>query len=438
MAITPQLTATTKTGQVKSRQLGILVTSSFIGTTLEAFDFNVYAFLTPLVFNKLFFPQLTPAIATIASFSVFAVGFLSRPLGGVVFGHFGDRTGRKPMMVVTLLLMGVSTAAIGLIPSYASIGIWAPITLTALRFLQGIAYGGESSVSPLLVSESTPDKRRGFYTALTYSGILGGVLLSAVTVDLVGRLGSEEMLSWGWRVPFLLSIVGVAVGMYFRLKVEESPTFMAKIAKNRPLPVPIIDVLRSYKMPTLITALISMTLACMYYFFAVFGLSYAVQTAHVQPAKLFEGIIIGNIVALIFMPLCGLLSDVIGRRPVIAACFVTCALFAVFGFFPLLRLGDGPYLFLATAVPAVLAPLAFGPSAALFAELYDDARVRFSGGALGRQVGTLLGGLLPVVSASIMAATTSGLTYVIILFVGICAVTTGATYMTRETKNIPL
>ncbi len=439
MEVTPQPAVMTDAGQVKSRQIGNLVISSFIGTALDAFDFNVYAFLTTLVFNKLFFPELTPAIATIASFGVFAVGFLSRPLGGVIFGHFGDRTGRKPMMVVTLLLMGVTTAAIGFIPSYASIGVWAPITLTVLRFFQGFAFGGESSAAPLLVSESTPDNRRGLYSAWSYSGILGGVLLAALTVYLVSRLSSEDLLSWGWRVPFVLSIVGVAIGMYFRLNIDESPIFIAKIAKHHALRVPIMDVLRSYKMPTLIATLISMTLAAMYYFFAVFGLSYAVQTVHVPAAKLFQGIIIGNVIALIIMPLFGLLSDTIGRRPVIAACFVGTALFAVFGFFPILRMGDGPYLFLATAIPAILAPVAFGPSAAFIAEIFDDARIRFSGSALSRQIGNVLGGILPLLCAAIMAAfSTSGLTYVIILFVGICAVSAVATYMTPETKNIPL
>jgi len=423
--------------KIKSSQFARLIVSSFIGTSLESFDFNIYTLLTPLVFNRLFFPQLDPAIATIASFSVLAVGLFSRPLGGVLLGHFGDRIGRKPTMVFTLLLIGVSTALIGLIPTYDTIGIWAPVILTVMRFLQGIAFGGETSAAPVLVSESTSARWRGTWSALATTGILGGVLPAAAVVAAVAQLPNEEMLSWGWRVPFVGSLAVVLVGIYIRLKVEESPIFTAKVAGKKALRLPIAEVLRNYKKPTVIAMLISMSQSGIFFFTATFGLSYAVQNLHLQRDILLEGLMIGNAIGTFTITLCGWLSDIIGRRPVMASCFIGSALYVWLGYFQLMETGQTFYVMLAVAVsPAILQPLSLGPGAALFSEYYSDARLRFSGFAIGKQLGNVIGGgLLPVLSASVLAATNNSLSYVIVLFGILNMLSTVATYMMPETKN---
>ena len=423
--------------QMSSSQFWRLIVSSFLGTTLESFDFNIYTLLTPLVFNRVFFPQLEPAIATIASFSIFAVGIFSRPLGGVLFGHFGDRIGRKPTMVFTLLLVGVSTALMGIIPAYETIGIWAPIIMTVLRFLQGVAFGGETTAAPVLVSESTSARWRGTWSALATTGILGGVLPAAAAVAWVAHLPTEDMLSWGWRVPFIGSVAVVLVGLYVRLKVEESPVFKAKVAGKKALRVPVAEVLRNFKKPTIIIMLISMSQSGIFFFTATFGLSYAVQNLHLQRDTLLEGLMIGNAIGIFTITFFGWLSDIIGRRPVMAACFVGSALYVWLGYFQLMATGETFYIMLAVAVsPAILQPLSLGSGAAMFSEFFSDARLRFSGFGLAKQLGNVLGGgLLPVASASIMAATNNSLVYVIMLFGALNTLSAVATYMMPETKN---
>lgn len=438
MSSTVAQSAAAEKADMKSPQFVRLIVSSFLGTTLESFDFNIYTLLTPLVFNRLFFPQLEPAIATIASFSVLAVGLFSRPLGGIIFGHFGDRIGRKPTMVFTLLLIGVSTALIGFIPTYEAIGIWAPVMLTILRFLQGVAYGGETSAAPVLVSESTSARWRGTWSALATTGILGGVLPAAAVVALVSKLPTEDMLSWGWRLPFIGSLAVVLVGLYIRLKVEESPIFKAKVeGGKKALRLPLAEVLRNYKRPTVIAMLISMSQTGIFYFTATFGLAYAVQNLHLPRDTLLEGLMIGNAIGTCTITLFGWLSDIIGRRPVMASCFIGSALYVGFAYFPLMAMGTPFYIMLAVAVsPAILQPLSLGPGAAMFSEYYTDARLRFSGFAIGKQLGNVIGGgLLPVAAASIMAATSNSLVYVLVLFGALNLLSAIATYMMPETKN---
>src|SRR5688572_23334803 len=228
-----------------------MLVSCFLGTTIEWYDFLVYGFLAPLAFNTLFFPALSPLAGTIAVFGVFAVGFAARPLGGVFFAHYGDRIGRKPIMVSTLVLMGASTTAMGLTPTYAQIGIAAPVILTCLRFLQGFSLGGESAAGPLLAMESAPGNRRGLFAALVSAGAAAGTVLGALAVFVVGALPSEQLLSWGWRLPFIVSAPIFAVSFYVRMKVEESPAFQQAIARAAPERVPLLAVLRRCKVPTL-------------------------------------------------------------------------------------------------------------------------------------------------------------------------------------------
>jgi len=223
----------------------------FLGTTIEWYDFLLYGFLAPLVFDRLFFPRLDPLIGTIAVFGVFAIGFAARPIGGLFFGHFGDRIGRKPIMVTTLTLMGAATTLIGLVPTHAQIGIAAPLILVCLRFVQGFALGGESAAGPLLAMESAPGHRRGLFAAIVATGAAAGTVLGALAAFAVGALPEEQLVSWGWRLPFLASAAIFAIGLYVRLKVAESPVFEAAIASEQPARVPLLSVLKHRKTPAI-------------------------------------------------------------------------------------------------------------------------------------------------------------------------------------------
>lgn len=433
-----EATADVRWSMSDTTQLRRLVVSSFLGTALEAFDFIVYALLTPVAFNPLFFPTLSPGVATVASLSVFAVGIVARPLGGIFFGHIGDRLGRKTTMILSLSLMGLATAAIGLTPTYQMIGIAAAVVLAFLRFLQGFAYGGENSSAPVFVAESSPPHRRGLYTSWCASGVPAGIALSGVVVNMVAWLPNADMLAWGWRVPFLLSVIAVAIGLYFRLRIVESPVFLASIAAAKPYRLPVAEVLRCYKAPTSIATVVSLGQTATFYFTAVFGLSYAIQTLHLAKPTALLGISIGNVIGILLTPFFGYVSDLVGRRIVMAASFAAAAIYVPLAFFPLLQTGVWLNVVLAMAIPgALLQPLSLGISYVFFAELFADARVRFSGVALGKQVGNVLGaGVLPVISASMLVAGSGQLRYVEAQFVAINLAAIIAAYANQETKDM--
>ena len=414
-----------------------MLASCFLGTTIEWYDFLVYGFLAPLALNRLFFPTLSPLAGTIAGFSVFAVGFAARPLGGVVFAHFGDRVGRKPIMVATLVLMGASTTAIGLIPTFDSIGIAAPIVLVCLRFLQGFSLGGESAAAPLLAMESAPGNTRGLFAALVSSGAAAGTVLGALAAFAVGALPQEQLLSWGWRVPFLASAFIFAVSLYVRMKVEESPAFQRAVARKPPERVPLLAVLRRCKIPTLQVLLCAMAESSTFYFTAVFGLSYGIQTLGIGNGLLLSGVAIGNAVGIVSNPLFGALSDRVGRRPLLGASYLLAAVYVLVLFFPMLRTGDPAIIILAMAIPgALLQPMSLAVSGSFYPERFDDARLRLSGVTLGRQFGTILGGgIMPMVSASLLAWSSGSLTWVLTYFVLVCAVALGAVISSRETAG---
>ena len=296
-----------------------MLVSCFLGTTIEWYDFLVYGFLTPVAFNALFFPSLSPLAGTIAGFGVFAVGFAARPIGGVFFAHFGDRVGRKPIMVSTLILMGASTTLMGLTPTFAQIGIAAPLVLVTLRFLQGFSLGGESAAGPLLAMESAPGNRRGLFAALVSAGAAAGTVLGALAVFAVGALPREDLLSWGWRLPFIASAPIFAISFYVRMKVEESPIFQRAVERAAPERVPLFAVLERYKVATLQVLLCAMAESSTFYFTSIFGLSYGIQTLKLGNSLLLSGVAIGNAIGIITNPLFGALSDRIGRRPLLLA-----------------------------------------------------------------------------------------------------------------------
>ena len=314
-----------------------MLVSCFLGTTIEWYDFLVYAFLAPLAFDQLFFPSLSPLAGNIAVFGVFAVGFAARPLGGAFFAHFGDRLGRKPIMVSTLALMGGSTTAMGLVPTYEHIGIAAPIVLVCLRFLQGFSLGGESAAGPLLATESAPGNTRGLFASLVSSGAAAGPTLGALAAFAVGGLPRDQLLSWGWRLPFLASAPIFAISFYVRMKVEESPAFQRVLERAVPERVPMLAVLRRGKTGALQVLLCAMAESSTFYFTSVFGLSYGIQTLHLRNSLLLSGVAIGNAVGILTNPLFGALSDRVGRRPLLASSYLLSAAYVLFLFFPLLR-----------------------------------------------------------------------------------------------------
>lgn len=417
-----------------------LLLSGFLGTTIEWYDFMIYGFLAPVVFNRLFFPQVGTLNATIAVFGVFAVGFAARPLGGLFFSHFGDRIGRKPIMVMTLILAGFSTTAIGLIPTYAQLGVMAALLLTVLRFLQGFALGGESGAGPVLAMESAPNGRRGVFAAFVQSGAAAGTTLGALAAFLVGSMPEDEMLSWGWRVPFIASAVIFAIGFYVRVKVEESPVFRSAIAHNEPERVPIVAVLRRCKKPALLVLMCALAESAVFYFTSIFSLSYGMQTLHLSRQWLLGGVVLGNVIGVVTNPLLGALSDRIGRRTLLGAAYGLSGLYVLLLFFPLLRTANPVLVVTAMTIPgAILQPMSLAVSGAFYAELFDDARLRFSGVSLGRQFGTILGGgVMPMISASLLAMSGGDLRWVIAYFVVICAIAFSATRIAHETAHSEL
>lgn len=414
-----------------------MLVSCFLGTTIEWYDFLVYGFLAPLVFDRLFFPKLSPLIGTIAVFGVFAVGFAARPLGGVFFAHFGDRVGRKPIMVSTLILMGVSTTAIGLTPTYAQMGLAAPVILVCLRFLQGFSLGGESAAGPLLAMESAPGHRRGLFAALVSSGAAAGTVLGALAASAVGALPDEQLLSWGWRLPFLASAVIFVIGLYVRMKVAESPIFEQAVARAAPERVPVLTVLRRRKKPTLQVMLCAMAESSTFYFTSVFGLSYGLQALHLSNGVLLSGVVIGNALGIVTNPAFGALSDRIGRRPLLMASYGLAAVYVATVFFPMLSTREPLLVILAMAIPgAVLQPMSLAVTGSFYPERFDDARLRLSGVSLGRQLGTILGGgLMPMIAASLLALAGGALTWAISYFVIVCAIAVAAVISARETAH---
>ena len=424
------------THETVSRPNRRMLASCFLGTTIEWYDFLIYGFLAPLVFGRLFFPSFEPLVRTIAVFGVFAIGFAARPIGGLVFGHFGDRIGRKPIMVATLTLVGVATTAIGLTPTYASIGIAAPVILVGLRFIQGFALGAESVAGPLLAMESAPRHRRGLFASIVVTGNAMGTVLGALAAFVVGMLPDRDLVSWGWRMPFLASAVVFAIALYVRLKVAESPEFLAAIERDNAERVPLLAVLERRKRPALQVLLCAMAESSTFYFLSVFGLFYGIQTLKLDNSLLLGGVVIGNAIGFVTYPLAGALSDRFGRWPLIATAHLLSALYVLFAFFSLLATRDPVVVVLAMAIPgAILQPLSIAVTGSFYPELFDDPRLRLSGVSLGRQLGTVLGGgLMPMIATSLIALGGGSLTWVIGYFVLICTLGIAAVASTRNTS----
>ena len=390
------------TPRPKAGAIRLVAMASLIGTTIEWYDFFLYGTAAALVFNRLFFPTFDPLAGTLAAVGTYSVGFIARPVGGIIIGHYGDRVGRKSMLVLTLIIMGVATFCIGLLPTYAQIGPWAAVCLVTLRLAQGFGVGGEWGGAVLMAVEHAPPHARGFYGSWPQIGVPAGLLLSTAVFALFARLPDEQFLSWGWRVPFLLSILLVGVGLIIRLRILETPAFTRIKEAGTEARLPIVELLQTQRKQVLLAIGARLAENGAFYIYTVFVLVYGTQKVGIDRQTVLNGVLIAAACALFAIPFCGALSDRLGRRPVYLFGACVTALFA-YPLFWLLDTGSTPLVWLALVVPLVFAhsPM-YGPQAAFLAELFGT-RVRYSGASLGSQLSSVIGGgLSPFIATALL------------------------------------
>ncbi|GLS57316.1 MFS transporter [Methylobacterium gregans] len=412
-----------------------IVWSSVIGTTVEWYDFLIYGTASALVFSKLFFPSFDPLVGTIAAFGSYAVGFLARPLGGVIFGHFGDRVGRKAMLSLTIIIMGLGTFLIGCLPTYAQIGIWAPILLVALRLVQGIGIGGEWGGAVLMVVESVPPGRRGFFGSLVQLGYPLGVVTSIGAFALAGLLPEAEFLAWGWRLPFLASALLVAVGLFIRLRLHETPSFRRVKQRAATAKLPVMEILTEHPRTFLKAVGLKVSEIAYVSIVTVFSIAYVTGPLGLPRSVILNGILIAAVIELFTLPLFGWLSDRYGRRPLfVAACLFSIAF--AFPLFTLLDTRDPTIITLTVAVALSFGQgIMFGTGAAWMSELFE-ARLRYSGASLGFQVGAALsGGFTPLIAAALLTWSAGATWPISVYLIALACVTLLATLAAPETAR---
>jgi metabolite-proton symporter len=397
------------------------VLASTVGTTIEWYDFFLYGTAAALVFPALFFPNSDPYTGVLLAFGTQFGGFAARPIGAAIFGHYGDRIGRKASLVITLLIMGIGTALIGVLPTYAAIGVAAPILLTVLRILQGVAVGGEWGGSVLLAMEWGTAKRRGLMASWPQLGVPLGLLISTALVQIVSSTTSKEaFLSWGWRIPFLVSLLLVGVGLYVRLSVLESPEFAAVKQEKTVARMPLLEVLRTQWRDVLVSAFVRLSEQAPFYLFITFVLTYGTQQLQLDRTGLLTDTLVAAAIGLISVPLFGYLSDLIGRRLMYGIGVVCTGLFA-FPYFGLLDTRVAGLVLLAIVVSLIFHDMQYGPQAALIAERFGT-NVRYSGAGLGYQLASVIaGGPAPLIAAAILKNTGSS-TGIAWYIVGCCVV----------------
>ncbi|MCT2587902.1 MFS transporter [Actinophytocola gossypii] len=418
-------------------ELKRVVSASVVGTALEWYDFFIYGFAVTLVFNQLFFVTEDPAVGTIVGFATFGVGFAVRPLGGFIFGHLGDKLGRRTTLIITTLVMGVSTGLIGLLPTYESIGIAAPIILTFLRMCQGLGAGAEFGGASTLLAEHAPPARRGFFTSFAQTGVQIGLLTGTVVFLLVESLGEETVLGWAWRIPFLFSFLMIAVALYVRLRVAESPVFRRMTEKRTTVSLPVFDALRRYPRNFLIGIGAHICDTAVVYIYATYSLTYITGTLDLDRSVGLTGVILFSVLVIALQPVYGRLSDRIGRRPLNLFSVVFTAAWA-FPFFLLLDTREPVLIWLALVVATTIgfAPM-IAVQPAFYAELFG-ARVRYTGFAASREIGAALGGFSPLIAAALVAQAGGKGWLVAVWIIGVSAVSFVAFWMSKESKDVDI
>jgi MHS family shikimate/dehydroshikimate transporter-like MFS transporter len=409
-----------------------VVVASSIGTIIEWYDFLVYATSAALVFNKLFFPTIDPNVGTLAALGSYAVGFFARPFGGALFGHFGDRIGRKSMLMLTMFIMGGATFGIGLLPTYSSIGIWAPVLLVILRIVQGIGLGGEWGGAALMVLEHSPPHRRGFYGSLVQIGFPLGIVLSTLAVSSVSRLPESDLLHWGWRIPFLLSSVLFVIGAFLRSRVAETPIFLDMKERQELSKKPVLEALTTSRANFLEAIGLKITEVSWIYILTVFIVIYATTRLGAPKAQILDGIVYAALLELLSIPFFGWLSDKVGRRPFYIAGAIFTIVFA-FPFFWMLDTRDSVLITTAIIIAMNFGHGAmFGLQATYFPELFKG-RVRYSGASFGFQIAAAIGGgLSPIIATGLLNYYNSTLG-VSAMLIGLAALTLTAAVCARET-----
>src|SRR4051812_1151396 len=401
-------------------QLRRAVVASTIGTAIEWYDFFLYSTVTGLVFAKLYFPHSDPWVGTLEAFGIYAVGFIARPIGAAIFGHYGDRIGRKSTLIATLLLMGLATFAVALVPTYESIGIWGAVLLTVLRFVQGVGVGGEWGGSVLMSMEwARSNHSRGFVTSWPQFGVPCGLFLANLAVLAFSQMSGDQFLSWGWRIPFLLSIILVGVGLYIRLGIMETPVFAKLVAERKIEKTPMLEVIRRHPKEILLSAFARMAEQAPFYIFTAFVFSYGTGVLKVSREFLLVAVLLASVVSFVSIPLFGHISDRIGRKRMYMIGAATCGVFG-FIYFGMLDTGSYAMIFLAIVLLLIPHDMMYGPQAALIAESFPG-HLRYSGASLGYQLASIIaGGPAPLIAAWLFGQYHTP--YAIAWYIAACAV----------------
>ena len=403
-------------------QLRRAVIASTIGTAIEWYDFFLYSTVTGLVFAKLFFPHSDPWVGTLEAFAIYAVGFVARPVGAAIFGHYGDRIGRKSTLIATLLLMGLATFAVALVPTYASVGIWGAVILTVLRFIQGVGVGGEWGGSVLMSMEwARTNHSRGLVASWPQFGVPCGLFLANLAVLAFSGMSGEQFLSWGWRIPFALSIILVGVGLYIRLGILETPIFAKLLAERKVERAPMLAVIKEHPREILLSAFARMAEQAPFYIYTAFVFSYGIGTLHLSRDFLLTSVLAASVVSFVSIPVFGYVSDRIGRKNMYMIGAVVTGIFA-FIYFAMLKTGSEPIILFAIILSLIPHDMMYGPQAALIAESFTG-RLRYSGSSLGYQLASIIaGGPAPLIAAWLYATYHSATA--IAVYVAACAVIT--------------
>ncbi len=403
-----------------SAQLRKAVIASTIGTTIEWYDFFLYGTAAGLIFGKLYFPNQEPFAATLAAFGTYFVGFAARPVGAAIFGHYGDRIGRKATLIATLLFMGIATFLVAFVPTYASIGIWGAVILTALRALQGIGVGGEWGGSVLLAMEwSRTHGQRGLVASWPQFGVPAGLFLANLAVLGFSAWSGDQFVVWGWRIPFALSIILVGIGLWIRLGILETPVFQKLLDTNKTEKAPISEVIKKQPKEIILSALLRLSEQAPFYIFTAFIFAYAVGTLHMSRDLILSAVMVAACVSFITIPLSGHISDRIGRRRMYLIGVVLTGLFG-FLYFGMVDTAIPLAVFIAVVLSLIPHDIQYGPQAALIAESFTP-RLRYSGASLGYQLASVIaGGPAPIIATALFATYHSG--YAIAIFIAACAV----------------